>query len=496
MTVHENFIQELRKRISEDEVAAFLETCQKPIKKSLTLNTYKIPVSTFLEITKKRGRHLKDPGFTQPATTFYIDRDDTSVALGNTFLHQAGFFYIQEVAASLPATQLQPASGNIILDIAAAPGWKSSQLAYSLLEQKEPGLVIANDVDRSRVKTLAHNLNKGGCYNTAITNFNGFSFGKNLPNFFDHVLVDAPCSWEGTRYKSDDALRFRKREEVNKIAGTQFQILISAIKATKPWGTVIYSTCTLNPYENEYIVQKILDFFGGDVTLEPHALHNTAQWLDIHNWTQEPSAQKSSAFDPQKIARLRPQQHGTWGFFIAVLRKHAPTIVRDNERDHKLLPKNQFTLDHSKKLQDEVRTHLKDNFWIVLDSSRHFFVASKEQIYITSPAFLTIKPHLQFEKIGIPVFKKDRDMLRPTHYLGNILGDLAHKNVISLSTEDAQRRSDGTTFTHEDMLTVWDEPRTEQDKKNPYPYRILQRQWYGFSLGKRTPEGLKNKFMK
>ncbi len=488
MTIHDNFLSELKQRLSEQELNDFVTACQKPLKKSLTVNTHKISCETLQQITTSRWRHLQDPWFTIPATTFYIDRDDVSNALGNTFLHQAWFFYIQEVAASLPATQIDPKPGALILDIAAAPGGKSSQLAYSLLNLSKPGLVIANDVDATRVKTLAHNLNKWWCYNTAITNFNWFSFGKNLPNFFDHVLVDAPCSGEWTRYKSDDALRFWKREEVNKIAWTQFQLLVSAIKATKPGGTIIYSTCTLNPYENEHIIDKALSFFGGSVTLEMHTLQNTAQGLPIQT-SNSISQDPTTTYTPERVARLWPQHHGTWGFFIAVLRKHTATLINDNDRDHKLLPRNQFLLDHSKKLQDEVRSQLAEHFGITRDTDRYLCVATKEQVYLTSPSFLDIKSHLQFEKIGIPIFKKDRELLRPTHYLGNILWHLATKNIFVLDDQQAQRRSDNETFSR-------DEINDSHSSDKTYPYRILKRKDYWFSVWKRTPEWLKNKFMK
>jgi 16S rRNA (cytosine1407-C5)-methyltransferase len=82
------------------------------------------------------------------------------------------------------------------------------------------------------------------------------------------VLVDAPCSGEGTGFKSDFSLKFWKKEEINKISGTQFQLLVSALKTVKPGGIVVYSTCTMNPYENEYNVKKILEFFKGAVILE------------------------------------------------------------------------------------------------------------------------------------------------------------------------------------------------------------------------------------
>ena len=80
---------------------------------------------------------------------------------------------------------------------------------------------------------MAYNVNRVGAYNIALSAFNGFSFGKNLPEFFDHVLLDAPCSGEGTGFKSETALKFWRKEEINKIKGTQFQLLISAIKTLK-----------------------------------------------------------------------------------------------------------------------------------------------------------------------------------------------------------------------------------------------------------------------
>lgn len=141
------------------------------------------------------------------------------------------------------------------------------QLAQQLLTKQDPGLVVANDINPKRLKSLMHNLNQGNCRNSCITKLNGFSFGKILPNVFDHVLVDAPCSGEGTAYKSDFALKHRNQAEINKMAGTQFQLLISAIKAVKPGGSVIYSTCTINPYENETLVARVLEHFGDCVEL-------------------------------------------------------------------------------------------------------------------------------------------------------------------------------------------------------------------------------------
>lgn len=119
--IHPSFVEEIKKILPADQVTPFLEACQRPLKKSISLCTGKITSEPFIDITKPRGWHLQPTPFVQDPTSFYIDRDDTSLALGKTFLHQAGFFYIQELAASLPATQIDGKPGDIILDLAAAP---------------------------------------------------------------------------------------------------------------------------------------------------------------------------------------------------------------------------------------------------------------------------------------------------------------------------------------------------------------------------------------
>jgi 16S rRNA (cytosine1407-C5)-methyltransferase len=491
--IHHNFIDALKQRLPSEEIDAYLEASQKPLKKSIALQTHKISQEEFVTITAPRWRKLTKPPFIHDGSSFYIDRSDTSTALWSTFLHQGWFFYIQEIAASLSAPQLHCEPWAIILDMAAAPWGKTSQLSTKLLSTVDPWLIVANDVDASRIKTLAHNLNKWWCYNTAITKHNGFSFGKNLPNTFDHVLLDAPCSGEGTRYKSDSALAFWKQEEVNKIAWTQFQLLVSAIKTTKPWWTIVYSTCTLNPYENEYIVQKALAFFDWTVELLPLHLTNISPWLDLIHPEFTEKMREKSGYSPEKLARLWPHRHGTWGFFIAHLRKLEAT-QSGILKHHNLSPKNQFWLDTSKALQQRMNSFLKDTYGIVTNPACHFFVASKENVYLTSPTFLTIKEHVHCEKVWIPVAKIDRNGYRPTHHLGNIFGHLAKKWYAQLTTEQAQQRSNGWDIPMNEINSQLTTPGSEKTQ----PYIIIKRNEKWLSLGKIITHDniLKNKFLK
>jgi 16S rRNA (cytosine1407-C5)-methyltransferase len=485
-TIHHNFIDALQQRLPEQEINAYLQASQKPLKKSIALQTHKMSVDEFESLTNNRWWHLTSIPFLKESKSFYIDRDDTTTALWTTFLHQGWFFYIQEIAAWLSAPHIVIKPWDIILDMAAAPWGKTSQLSTKMLWTNNPWLIVANDVDALRIKTLAHNLNKWWCYNTAITKHNWFSFGKNLPNVFDHVLLDAPCSGEWTRYKSDSALAFWKQEEVNKIAGTQFQLLVSAIKTTKPWWTIVYSTCTLNPYENEFIIQKALSFFNWTVELLPSILENVSPWLDLIHPEFTNELASKTWYEAKKMARLRPHHHGTWWFFIAHLLKKEPTQATILKQ-HSLAPKNQFGLDTSKALQQRLSTFLKETYGIVVDPEHHFFVASKEVVYLTSPRLMDIKPLLHCEKVWIPIAKIDRNGYRPTHYLGNMLGHLAKKNTIDLNSTQAQQRSNGEDLGLNEIGTAYTQP-----------YLILTRKKRGLSMGKVIAHEmiLKNKFLK
>ncbi len=482
--IHQNFRDEVAKHLPQDQVDQFFEACRIPLKKSITINTAKISVKDFITITKKWWWTLTPTDFVKDSKTFYIDRENTDVALWNTFLHAAWYFYIQEVAAASSAPQVNLSAWDIVLDMAAAPWGKTSQLATSLIGMEKPGMVIANDVASSRLRQLAHNLNRWGAYNTAITKFNWFSFGKNLPNFFDHILLDAPCSWEGTAFKSEFALKHRKIEEINKIAWTQFQLLVSAIKATKPWGTVVYSTCTINPYENEYILEKALDFFKDDIEIERIESVNTHRGLQLDDLS----------YDPQLCARLRPHVEKTWWFFISKIRKkNASTIPY--QQPHKLSPKNQFKLTKSKQLQSEAGKFLKENFWISLDQDKHLLVATKDVVYLTSPQFDAIQKHLHCEKVWIPVLKKDRLLwFRPTHYLGNILWHTATKQTVDISPDLAQEYSRWANLVADSLWISTEkiaESRREQDKNY-----LLTRDGRWFSRTKWVKGEWKNKFGK
>ena len=164
---------------------------------------------------------------------FYIDREDREIALGRTFLHLLGFFYMQELAASSSPHFMDIPDDGLVLDMCASPGGKTVQLADYALTDNKNTLIVANEFNARRIPALGSNLTRTGIYNTVITKYNGAMFGTNYPELFDAILLDAPCSGEGTGFKSDSAFKRWKQSTVEKIARTQHMLLTSAVKACK-----------------------------------------------------------------------------------------------------------------------------------------------------------------------------------------------------------------------------------------------------------------------
>lgn len=487
MSIHQRYIDHIKQAFkNEEELNTFLDCCQRPLKKSIKINKHRISVQEFIDITSKRWWHLIDPWFIEWSNDiYYIDRDDLEIALWRTFLHQSWYFYMQEISASMPAKFLDLKENDIVLDISSAPGGKSVQIWDELLciNSHKPWFVVSNDVSSSRLIALAHNLNRMWIYNSWITKFNWFSFGKNIPEFFNHVLVDAPCSWEGTWFKSDFAMKFRKQEEINKIAWTQFQLIVSAIKATKPWWSIIFSTCTMNPTENEQNVKKILEFFWWSVSLASVDVIWKSYWLEKF-WDQEFLSNQDST----KIARFWPHIQKTGGFFISKFIKTDSTS-KDKKIESKLFPNNPFKLEMNKSLQIKVGEYLKNFFWIEIDIDNYLFVATKEQVYITSNKFLDIKDKLQFEKIWTPIFKLNKDWTyRPTHHLGIIFWAKAKFNYVEFDEKTSQEYANWKDL---------DPNNSIQFKKDwNFPYLIIKWNWKWIWIGKIIEWIIKNKYIK
>ncbi len=233
--------------------------------------------------------------------------------IGNSEEHLLGYYYVQEISSMMPVLALNPQPGEIILDLCAAPGSKTTQLAMYMENQ---GTIIANDSVLPRIKILSSNLQKNGVSNTIITRNDGVQLClklKELGMFFDKILLDAPCSGEGTIRSSPKTLLMWNLKGINKLSRLQKKLASSALSILKTGGEMIYSTCTHAPEENEEVVDYLIKNFNVKVEqihLPIKCRQGLTRW---ENETYSPEIEKS--------CRIYPQDNNTEGFFLAKIRK-------------------------------------------------------------------------------------------------------------------------------------------------------------------------------
>ena len=184
---------------------------------------------------------------------YYCDREAEP---GKHFLHEAGAYYIQEPSAMAVAELLEAAPGEIICDLCAAPGGKSTQIAAAM---RQEGLLVANEIVPNRAKILSSNIERMGVRNAVVCNEPPERMAQIFPAFFDKILVDAPCSGEGMFRKNPDAIGEWSKEQVQVCRERQLFILEQAAKMLRGGGTLVYSTCTFNADEDEGVIATFLD---------------------------------------------------------------------------------------------------------------------------------------------------------------------------------------------------------------------------------------------
>lgn len=286
-----NFLEHYK---SITDIEKFTETSLLPLRKSIRVNTLK---TTVAEISS-RFQSLKPVSWCKEG--FFIDK----LAVGNTLEHFLGYIYLQGAASMIPPIALNPKPEDIVLDMCASPGSKTSQIAALM---KNQGLIVANDPKIDRLKPLVMNLQRCGVQNVVTTRMEGRWFTKTQ---FPKILVDAPCSGVGTIRKSLYTIQMWNPNMIRKFAGVQRQLIFTAFDALQEGGTLVYSTCTLEPQENEGVINALLQKYG------------TAQVkhfsLEINRSPcVEEFEGESYDSDVKKCLRIWPQDNDTEGFFVA-----------------------------------------------------------------------------------------------------------------------------------------------------------------------------------
>lgn len=222
-------------------------------------------------------------------------------------IYKNGFIYFQSLSSMIPALVLSPKPGEVILDLTAAPGSKTTQMAAMMNNE---GIIIANELDKIRSKRLEYNVNLLGAEIVEVLTGNGEKIDGLYNEYFDAILVDAPCSGEGRFIiNNNSTYRSWKEEEVKKLSELQKKLLSSAVKALKPGGTIVYSTCTLNVLENE----EVVNYANNELNLEIEKIDLEINGA-IEGFTDNYSKNMS------KTIRIIPSKDME-GFFVCKLRK-------------------------------------------------------------------------------------------------------------------------------------------------------------------------------
>lgn len=230
-------------------VDKFLEYLIKPIKPGIRVNTLKVEPEKLAEMLNEHYGWKPEP-VRWMDYAFRLDVENPGASIES----MAGLYYVQELSSMIPPMTLDPKPGEKILDIAAAPGSKTTHIGQLM---KNTGGVLANEASRKRIAILYNNVKRIGLFNVRIR----LGDGRRIPgkDLFDKALVDAPCSSEGTMQKTEVTAKLWSLNFVNSVSRLQRQLLASAVRLTKPGGRIVYSTCTFEPIENEEVVDWALE---------------------------------------------------------------------------------------------------------------------------------------------------------------------------------------------------------------------------------------------
>jgi len=299
-------LREYLERIPDLDLNLLLESYERPIPEGLRVNTLKSSEDFVVKRLEEKGFKLRKIPWAKHG---YIAEGGD---LGKTIEHMLGLIYLQGPVSMAPVEALDPKPGETVLDLCAAPGSKSTQIAQRL---KGEGVVVANDISYERVKALSSNLQRFGVLNSIITLADGRRYHRFARELFDKVLIDAPCSSLGIISKNWGIARNWSAKIPERLSKMQQSLILSGFDCLKPGGILVYSTCTLTVEENELVVNYLLEN-REDAVIEPLELPG----LKFRRGVVEYMGLRFRD-DLEKTARIMPYDNWAEGFYIAKIAK-------------------------------------------------------------------------------------------------------------------------------------------------------------------------------
>ncbi|MCD7835899.1 MAG: RsmF rRNA methyltransferase first C-terminal domain-containing protein [Lachnospiraceae bacterium] len=422
----ELFLNRMREMLG-DEYGEFAESLKQERYHALRLNAVKI------NRNQKSAAELAVKGLELPfdllpvewaENGYYYDR---SAQPGRHPYHEAGVYYIQEPSAMAPVPMLEVKPGERVLDLCAAPGGKSTQLAAALMGD---GLLICNEINPQRAKILSANIERMGVWNACVTNETPERLSEFFPEYFDKILVDAPCSGEGMFRKNEEACAEWSPENVEMCAARQACILDEAAGLLRRGGRLVYSTCTFSEAENEGNVESFV--------------------------------KRHPEFRVLSMKRLWPHKIKGEGHFAAILLKEGEIAgayrsmplngfekgISPNElgdlagfADELLLDKSPFKCKSIPDIADKIRGGIKGD-----NSVR--FIKFGDNLYLIPEEMPSLKG-LRVLRAGLHIGMLRRNRLEPAHALALAINPSEVRHVLDLdsSADTIMQYLNGQTFT-------------------------------------------------
>ena len=413
--------EEKMKSLLGDEWDAFLSCYTSDKYQALRFNPLKVDTKSQDELQRilaKLGIEKDEPVMWENNGRYYNESD--CVRPGKHPYHEMGLYYIQEPSAMSAAGLLEVQPGDKVLDLCAAPGGKSTQLAGFLMGE---GLLVANEIHPERSKILAQNMERLGVGNVIVTNEDPIDLPRHFSLFFDKILVDAPCSGEGMFRKNPDAVQEWSKEQVQVCQERQLYILDEAAKMLAPGGTLVYSTCTFSPEEDEACI---------GLFLEEHP-DFTVKKVDAPYFSPAHPEWGNGNEDLKNTFRLWPHKLHGEGHYIAVLQKQS--VVTSETIAKKAQSGDKLKKEYREQLEEFCKTTLTSEISNkILNGNLILF---GENLYLLPEGISGLKG-LKIRRAGLQIgeFKKNR--FEPSHALALYLKNEMTKVSYNLSVEDSR----------------------------------------------------------
>ena len=396
------FVERMKQMLGE-EYAAFEASYDKEKYQALRINTLKADKATFLE---KASFSLSPVPWEENG--YYYTAQDTP---GKHPYHEAGVYYIQEPSAMAPVPFLEVKPGERVLDLCAAPGGKSTQIAVAL---EGRGLLVCNEIHPGRAKILSENIERMGVRNALVTNETPEKLEQIFAGYFDKILVDAPCSGEGMFRKSPAIMKNWEQYGVEYYQKLQREILPSAVKMLRPGGMLLYSTCTFSPEEDEDTLAFLLREYP-ELSMADSPLSYEGFAPGRPEWADGPEEIKKSI-------RIWPHRMEGEGHFVALLKK---------SEDAEGAP---YTTERVRpaKLSEEAEAFLK-RLGIKLAPER--IIAREERLYYL-PENLPDLSGLRILRSGLLLGEMKKNRFEPSQALACALKAEEYDNCYNLTADD------------------------------------------------------------